>query len=65
MIGLTRKGDAQMHQDVLHELQWDPRVEAMDVGVEVDRGVVTLPPDADADAGDPVLHLHAGHCWTE
>jgi osmotically-inducible protein OsmY len=36
------KTDAQIQQDVLRELRWDPRVEETDVGVEVDRGVVTL-----------------------
>jgi osmotically-inducible protein OsmY len=36
------KSDAQIQQDVLRELRWDPRVEETDVGVEVDRGVVTL-----------------------
>ncbi|MBI3974092.1 MAG: BON domain-containing protein [Chloroflexi bacterium] len=36
------KSDAQIQQDVLRELKWDSRVEETDVGVEVDRGVVTL-----------------------
>jgi osmotically-inducible protein OsmY len=36
------KSDAQIQQDVLRELKWDPRVEETDVGVEVDQGVVTL-----------------------
>jgi osmotically-inducible protein OsmY len=36
------KTDAQVQQDVLHELKWDSRVEETDVGVEVDNGVVTL-----------------------
>lgn len=34
--------DLQLKQDVLAEFEWDPRVEATDVGVEVDEGVVTL-----------------------
>lgn len=38
----SRKTDAQIQQDVLDELKWDTRVEATDVGVEVDKGVVTL-----------------------
>jgi osmotically-inducible protein OsmY len=36
------KSDSQIQQDVLRELSWDPRVEETEVGVEVDRGVVTL-----------------------
>ncbi len=31
-----------IQQDVLRELSWDSRVDATEVGVEVDRGVVTL-----------------------
>lgn len=38
----ARKTDAQIQQDVLRELRWDPRVDETDVGVEVDDGVVTL-----------------------
>jgi osmotically-inducible protein OsmY len=36
------KSDSQIQQDVLRELKWDTRVEETDVGVEVDKGVVTL-----------------------
>jgi osmotically-inducible protein OsmY len=36
------KSDSQIQQDVLRELSWDPRVEETEVGVEVDRGIVTL-----------------------
>jgi osmotically-inducible protein OsmY len=36
------KTDAQIKQDVLHELKWDTRVDETDVGVEVNRGIVTL-----------------------
>jgi osmotically-inducible protein OsmY len=36
------KSDAQIQQEVLGELRWDPRVEETEVGVEVDAGVVTL-----------------------
>ena len=34
--------DRDIHQAVLRELQWDSRVDETEVGVEVDRGVVTL-----------------------
>jgi osmotically-inducible protein OsmY len=37
-----KKTDPQIHQEVLEELRWDPRVDETDVGVEVDDGVVTL-----------------------
>lgn len=36
------KSDAQIHHDVLEELRWDSRVDATEVGIEVDGGVVTL-----------------------
>jgi osmotically-inducible protein OsmY len=42
MASAIVKPDAQTQQDVLTELSWDNRVEETDVGVEVERGVVTL-----------------------
>lgn len=36
------KTDAEIQQDVLDELDWDPEIEVTDVGVELDDGVVTL-----------------------
>jgi osmotically-inducible protein OsmY len=36
------KTDAQLKQDILAELDWDPVVQATDVGVIVHEGVVTL-----------------------
>jgi len=38
----AQKTDVEIQRDVLDELTWDPVVEVTDVGVEVDRGVVTL-----------------------
>ena len=38
----ANKTDTQIHHDVLEELKWDPRVDETEVGVEVDKGVVTL-----------------------
>ena len=38
----TIKTDARIQQDVLKELDWDPRVEETEVGVSVQHGVVTL-----------------------
>lgn len=37
-----KKTDPEIQQDVLRELKWDTRVEETEVGVEVDKGVVTL-----------------------
>lgn len=42
------KADAEIQQDVLRELRWDTRVKETEVGVEVDRGVVTLTGDVDS-----------------
>jgi osmotically-inducible protein OsmY len=42
MSQTIKKTDAEIQQDVLRELKWDTRVEATEVGVEVERGVVTL-----------------------
>lgn len=36
------KSDAQIQHDVIEELNWDPSLDASKIGVEVDRGVVTL-----------------------
>lgn len=36
------KTDRQIHEAVLQELKWDTQVDEMEVGVEVDRGIVTL-----------------------
>jgi osmotically-inducible protein OsmY len=36
------KTDEQIQRDVLAELQWDSRVQAHEVGVSVNRGIVTL-----------------------
>lgn len=42
MTALHIKSDREIHQAVLQELRWDSQVDEMDVGVEVDNGVVTL-----------------------
>ena len=41
-VATAIKTDAQIQQDVLKELDWDPRVEETEVGVSVQHGVVTL-----------------------
>ncbi|MFM9107729.1 MAG: BON domain-containing protein [Chloroflexota bacterium] len=46
MPTLTRS-DAAIQQDVLDEFVWDPEVEAPEVGVQVDRGVVVLSGNVD------------------
>jgi len=42
MTERIKKTDTQIHHDVLEELKWDSRVDETEVGVEVDKGVVTL-----------------------
>jgi|SRR5579871_4634088 len=42
MAHKVRKNDAQIQRDVQRELEWDAQVDAADVGVAVDEGVVTL-----------------------
>jgi osmotically-inducible protein OsmY len=39
---MTMKTDAQLQQDVMDELKWEPAVHAAQIGVEVKDGVVTL-----------------------
>ena len=39
---MKMKTDAQLQQDVLAELKWEPSVNATDIGVEVKDGIVTL-----------------------
>lgn len=41
-MSTTMLTDAEIQQDVLDELDWDPEIKVTDVGVEVDDGVVTL-----------------------
>lgn len=36
------KTDAEIKQDVLRELQWDPRIDETEVGVQVKNGIVAL-----------------------
>jgi osmotically-inducible protein OsmY len=39
---MQMKSDSQIQQEVLRELKWDTRVEETEVGVTVERGIVTL-----------------------
>ena len=41
-VTTAMKTDARIQQEVLKELDWDPRVEETEVGVSVQHGVVTL-----------------------
>ena len=41
-IKITMKTDAQLQQDVIAELSWEPSVNAAQIGVEVKDGIVTL-----------------------
>jgi osmotically-inducible protein OsmY len=42
MLETIRKSDLEVQQDVMRELRWDTRIGPTEVGVEVDKGVVTL-----------------------
>jgi osmotically-inducible protein OsmY len=42
MTVATVKSDREIQEDVLMELRWDSRVDQTEIGVEVDKGVVTL-----------------------
>jgi osmotically-inducible protein OsmY len=42
------KSDAQLKQDVLSELEWEPSVNAAQIGVEVKDGIVTLAGQVDS-----------------
>lgn len=57
---MIAKTDTQIHQDVLQELRWDPRVNETEVGVEVNDGVVTLTGTVDSYA-KKVAALQAAH----
>ena len=38
---MTMKSDTQLKHDIEAELRWDPKVNEAQVGVSVDKGVVT------------------------
>jgi osmotically-inducible protein OsmY len=42
MKGKSMKTDAQLRQDILDELSWDPSINANEVGVSVKDGIVSL-----------------------
>jgi osmotically-inducible protein OsmY len=42
MSTLTIKSDKEIQKDVMKELDWDPQVDAVEVGVQVKDGLVTL-----------------------
>jgi osmotically-inducible protein OsmY len=42
MTVATVKSDREIQEDVMLELRWDSRVDQTEIGVEVDKGVVTL-----------------------
>jgi osmotically-inducible protein OsmY len=51
------KTDAQLQQDVMAELKWEPAVQATQIGVEVKNGVVTLA----GEVGSYLEKLNAEH----
>jgi osmotically-inducible protein OsmY len=42
MLQTIRKSDLEVQQDVMRELRWDTRIGPTEIGVEVDKGIVTL-----------------------
>lgn len=44
----TRKTDAQLQREVIEELDWDTRIEATGIGVEVKDGIVSLTGSVDS-----------------
>jgi osmotically-inducible protein OsmY len=42
MLQTIKKSDLEIQQDVMRELRWDTRIGPTKVGVEVDKGIVTL-----------------------
>ncbi len=45
---MARKTDAQLQQDVMNELKWEPTIHATEIGVGVKDGVVTLSGNVDS-----------------
>lgn len=58
------KSDSEIQQAVIRELNWDTRVDETDVGVEVDKGIVTLTGTVDSNlkrtAAQEAAHRVAG-----
>lgn len=42
MSTVMLKSDKEIQQDVLREMDWDPHVDAVEIGVQVHEGIVTL-----------------------
>lgn len=42
------KNDAQLQQDVMDELKWEPTIQASEIGVSVTEGIVTLSGNVDS-----------------
>src|ERR1700675_4119849 len=53
------KSDRQIQQEVMRELRWDSRVDETEIGVEVDKGVVTLTGTVDSYAKKLAGREHA------
>ena len=53
------KTDFQLKTDIEDELRWDPKVNAAQIGVSVDRGVVSL-----LGAVDTYAEKLAANLWT-
>jgi len=64
MVKVLSRSDADILEDVHRELQWDTRIRGAGIGVEVDRGIVTLTGTvgsyAEKDAAEEAAHRVRG-----
>jgi osmotically-inducible protein OsmY len=42
MVYITGSRDVQIHRDILDEFDWNPEIQPTEIGVEVEKGIVTL-----------------------
>ena len=65
-MGLIMKSDAQLQNDVLAELHWDPSINASEIGVEVKSGVVSLTGEVSTFAEKMGTRTHRATCgWRD
>ena len=57
---MQTKSDSQIQQEVLREMKWDTRVEENEIGIAVERGIVTLTGDVGS-YGKKIAAQEAAH----